>query len=186
MRVFAALDVSAEVRQAVGALVQELQTRVRGARWIPAANLHLTLRFLGETDAKRVSEISEKLESITAQSPPFRLEFRGVGFFPSPRRPRILCAIVARPPRELLHLHQQTEAMAVAHGFPSEPRTFSPHLTFARLQKPAGELRKIETELEDRHLGVIPVEEVILFQSMLDANGAQYQVLGRFPLGGAG
>jgi 2'-5' RNA ligase len=185
MRAFIAIDISDEVRAAVCALAGELRKRVTGARWVLPENLHLTLRFLGEAEERLLEEMSTELVSTTARFAPFHLEFRGIGAFPSPRRPRVLSATVARPPEELARLHEHLEALARKHGFRPEERAFSPHLTFARLRKPGKELRLIQSELGDRALGVALIEEVVLFRSILKPTGAIYHALARFPLRGA-
>lgn len=185
MRAFIAIEASEEVRAAVSALVTELESRVPKARWIPPANLHLTLRFLGHADEKIVSALSDELEPIVSECVPFHLEFRGIGFLPSPRRPRVLSARIPQPPRELQMLYQRVEATVIEHGFSPEGRAFTPHLTFARLRTPGGDLREIQAELENRALGHASVDELIVFESVLKRSGAVYHARARFPLKGA-
>ena len=185
MRAFIAIEASAKVRAAVSALVTELENRVQKARWIPPGNLHLTLRFLGNSDEKIASTLSDELGSIVSECASFRLEFRGIGFFPSPRRPRVLSALIPQPPRELQALYRRVEAAVSQHGFPPERRAFTPHLTFARLRSPSGDLREIQAELENRALGHVSVDEVIVFESVLKRSGAVYHAMARLPLRGA-
>jgi len=184
MRAFIAIEASAEVRAAVSALATELGDRVQKARWIPSANLHLTLRFLGDTDEAIASALSNELGPIVSECAPFRLEFRGIGFFPSPRRPRVLSALIPQPPRELHELYRRVEATVNEHGFPPERRAFTPHLTFARFRTPSGGLREIQTELQNRTFGHTSVEEVIVFESVLKRSGAVYHPRARLPLRG--
>ncbi|HEY7697119.1 MAG TPA: RNA 2',3'-cyclic phosphodiesterase [Vicinamibacteria bacterium] len=184
MRAFIAIEVSAEVRAAVGALVAELEGRVPKARWIPAENLHLTLRFLGTTDEKTLRGLVDELGAGVAACAPFRLEFRGIGFFPSPRRASVMSALISEPPRELTTLYRSVESTVGRHGFPPERRRFTPHLTFARLRAPSASLLTIQAELENRVLGHASVNEVIVFESLLEPSGAVYHAWARLPLGG--
>lgn len=184
MRAFIAIEASNEVRTAIGALIPELESRVAKARWIPPENLHLTLRFLGRTDERLLGKLSDELRSIAAECVPFHLEFRGIGLFPSPRRPRVLSVLIPEPPRELAALQRGIEATAVEHGFAPESRAFKPHLTLARLRGPAGGLRDIQAELAGRELGRAYVNEVTVFESVLKRSGAVYQARARLPLGG--
>ena len=186
MRAFIAIEASQEVRDAVTVLVAELESRMRGARWIPPQNLHLTLRFLGNIEGEAAAAISDELRSLAARYAPFRVELRGIGLFPSPRRPRVLGALIPQPPRELLLLQRQLEDMVVEQGFPPEERAFAPHLTFARFRKPGGDLRRIQSELDSRALGFLSVDEVIFFESALKRSGAVYHARARLPLSGAG
>ncbi len=182
MRAFIAVEISEEVRDAVRLLVSELRKSIKGVRWIPAENLHLTLRFLGDADEKRLREMSLELEATVARFAPFHLQFRGLAVLPSPRRPRVLCVTVTDPPQDIHGLHEQIEGVARKHGFPPEERRFKPHLTFARFRKPEKELGLIRSGFEDRVLGVVRVEDVVLFGSTLKPSGAVYDAMARFPL----
>ena len=182
MRAFIAVEVSQEVRHAVRLLVSELQESIKGARWIAPENLHLTLRFLGEADGKRLREMSGELEATAARFAPFRLDFRGLTALPSSRRPRVLCVAVTDPPHEIHLLHKHIEGVVRKHGFPPGDRGFKPHLTFARFRKPEKEIRLSRSGFEDRVVGVVPVEDVVLFRSTLKPSGTVYDAMARFPL----
>jgi len=184
MRAFIAIEVSAEVRAAVGALAAELENRVPKVRWIPSGNLHITLRFLGTTDDKTLRALVDELGAMVATCAPFRLEFRGIGFFPSPRRASVMSALISEPPRELNTLYRSVESTVGRHGFPPERRPFTPHLTFARLRASSPALLAIQAELENRVLGHAPVDEVFVFESVLKPSGAVYRAWARLPLGG--
>jgi 2'-5' RNA ligase len=185
MRAFIAVEISEEVRDAVRLLVSELRKFVQGARWIPPENLHMTLRFLGEADEKRLREMSIELEATAARFAPFRLELRGLTPLPN-RRPRVLCVAVSNPPDEIQGLHEQIEGVVRKHGFPPEERGFKPHLTFARFRKPEKELRLMESGFEDRVVGAFRVDDVVLFRSTLKPSGAVYDAMARFPLANKG
>jgi 2'-5' RNA ligase len=184
MRAFIGIEVSAEVRAAVGALAAELERRVPKARWVPPANLHITLRFLGDTNEKILGELADELGATVAACVPFQLEFRGIGFFPSSRRARVMSALVSKPPRELETLYRSVESTVGRHGFPPERRSFTPHLTFARLRTSSAAFPAIQAELENRALGHASVEEAIVFESVLKQSGAVYHARARLPLKG--
>lgn len=184
MRAFIAVEISQEVRDAVRWLVLELRESVQGARWISPGNLHLTLRFLGDAEEQRLREMSSELEATAARFPPFRLEFRGLTALPNSRRPRVLCVRVTDPPPEIHKLHEQIEGVVRKHGFLPEERPFKPHLTFARFRKPDKGLGLIRAGFDERGIGVVLVEDVVLFRSTLKPSGAVYDALARFPLAG--
>jgi 2'-5' RNA ligase len=184
MRAFIAIEVSAEVRAAVVALAAELESRVPKVRWIPPANLHITLRFLGTTEEKTLRALIDELGAMVAGCAPFRLEFRGIGFFPSPRRASVMSALISEPPPELKSLYRSVESTVGRHGFPPERRPFKPHLTFARLRAASAALLAIQEELENRLLGHASVNEVIVFESVLKPSGAVYHAWARLPLAG--
>ena len=182
MRAFIAVEISPEVRDAVRRLVLELRESVMGARWIAPEDLHLTLRFLGEADGKRLRDMSSELEATAARFSPFRLEFRGLTALPSSRRSRVLCVAVTDPPHEIHVLHQYIEGVVRKHEFPPEDRGFKPHLTVARYRKPKKGISLVPSGFEDRAVGVVPVEDVVLFRSTLKPSGAVYDAMARFPL----
>jgi len=184
MRAFIAVEGSVELRDAIADLEAELDERVPNARWVPPENLHLTVRFLGNTEENMVDALTEDVRSAVATCPPFSLSFRGIGLFPSPRRPRVISVLIPAPPRELEELYRKVEAAAIAHGFPPESRAFRPHLTFARLKKNTRALRGIEERLANRSFGEAWVREVIVFESVLRRSGAVYHARARLPLDG--
>ncbi len=182
MRVFIAVEVSSEVRDAVRLLVSELRKSLKSARWVPPENLHMTLRFLGEASEERLRDMSIELEATVARFAPLHLEFRGLTVLPNFRRARVLCASVKDPPREIHGLHAQIEGVVTKHGFPPEERGFEPHLTFARFRKPEKELGLIRSGFEDRAFGTVRVEHLVLIRSTLKPSGAVYDAVARFPL----
>src|SRR5215469_14052991 len=97
MRLFVALDFPDGVRLSLRGLIERLRQESRGARWVRPEGMHVTLKFLGETDPKNLAAIRGALAGLRS---PGRVEmrFRGLGFFPDGRRPRVLwCGIEASP-----------------------------------------------------------------------------------------
>jgi 2'-5' RNA ligase len=186
MRAFIAVNIAADVLSEIDKVVERLAKQVRGARWVAPHRRHLTLRFLGETDETVLSALSETIDTACRKYPPFTLEVRGIGFFPSAKRPRILWAGAVRPPHVLGQMQNELEEAARLHGFEPERRRFSPHLTLARFRRPRYDPALIELagELDEHAFGVSPVEETVLYQSILKPQGAEYKVLRRFPLQG--
>ena len=151
MRAFVAVGISREVVSLLERLVESERTRFPRARWVQLANLHLTLRFLGESSEPVLSGMATDLRASLARFPHFTLDCRGVGFFPSSRRPRVFWVGVSKPPVALVQIHEEIEIIARRHGFEAETRKFSPHLTLARFREPRFDPRfaEIEKELED-------------------------------------
>src|ERR1700723_1069062 len=126
MRLFIALDLPAELREAIERATAPLRNEAPGARWSKPEALHVTLKFLGETTADRVPEIERALHSVRpAES--ISLKFRGIGFFPDEERPRVMfCNVEA--PKSLHDLALQVEKALEAIGFERETRPYIPHL----------------------------------------------------------
>ena len=131
MRLFVGLDLPDALRRRLAALSGSLV----GARWTPPANLHLTLRFIGEVPGHVADEIDHALAAIRARS--FELTLSGVGIFHRGGRqaalPATLWAGVARCER-LDHLQGKIETALQRSGLAAERKRFTPHVTLARVE----------------------------------------------------
>jgi 2'-5' RNA ligase len=108
---------------------------VPAAKWVDPGNFHLTLRFIGEVGEDLAADIDAALARLRAL--PFILQFAGTGCFGN-GEPRSLWVGVERNPH-LAALRDKIEHALVRTGLPPEPRRFSPHVTLARLKRPAPE-----------------------------------------------
>lgn len=186
MRTFIAVDLDAGLKATVEALVDELG-RVpdsRSVRWVGAAGMHLTLKFLGEVAEEQAARISSVLETIVPRHRAFDLVLEGTGAFPPGRRsPRVLwVGIVPVPP--LLVLQEDIEGEMEKLGFSKEARRFHPHLTLGRVKFPTrlDLLIQAMEKHRGRKFGEMQVEKVTFFQSILRPSGAEYTSLKEFRL----
>ena len=165
-RLFVAIDIPEQIKEALTRFTRELPV----ARWVPADQAHLTLRFLGDVGEQTFAAIKSALSGLSF--PGFSLYLHGTGHFPPGKRPRVLWVGVEANDT-LTALYRDLERALLAAGIPPEERPFSPHLTLARLKEtiPAA----VQT-FEARHgaLAYPPFEvrEVILFSSVLTNQGA--------------
>jgi RNA 2',3'-cyclic 3'-phosphodiesterase len=180
MRLFVALNFQKEVRNALRDLMERLCRDSSGARWVRPEVMHVTLKFLGETDEKNLANIRGSLAEIHSASP-VEMHFRGLGFFPNERRPRVLwCGITASP--NLGELAASVEGALEPLGFPSESRAFVPHLTLARFPSAGGHQKLLSAaeELKEYDFGTTRESQMYLYQSVLHPSGAQYKRLESF------
>lgn len=162
----------------LAARLESLGGGVPGARWVPARNLHLTLRFVGEVNEDVAEDLHHALSGLRA--PPLRLRLDGFGTFGG-RKPRALWAGVAADPA-LDALHARVETLAQNVGLAAEGRKFTPHVTLAWLRDAPGERVAAFLRHHAPFLADWPVDHVTLYQSHLHAQGAEYQVLAEYPL----
>jgi len=165
MRLFLAIDIPEAVRSAIAGLIARIKRP--GPKWVDAKNLHLTLKFIGETND--LEGISAALGSI--QGRPMNVGLKGLGSFP-----RVLWIGVQAPP-EMASLARCIDQALTPLGITPEQRAFSPHLTIARVKD--GRMPKFE---EQPDFGTFPVSEFVLYQSRLSPAGPSYTPLRRFPL----
>ena len=113
------------------AALAKLMEPLEGVRWTRPEQLHLTLRFLGDTLEDQAQRMIESLSAVRVE--PFLLPLEGVGVFP-PRGPaRILWAGLGRAHTRLFQLRQQVDDALLAAGWRGEMRSFEPHITVGRV-----------------------------------------------------
>lgn len=183
LRVFVAIELPASVRGEIHKQTSALRQHLGGEfiRWVPAQNMHLTLKFLGDTAVSHFDFLRQMLSRETALHPPFEVQIGGVGCFPNQRTPRVLWVAV-HAPSELTSLQRGIEAGAARLGYKPEARPFSPHLTIGRARENASlsEMQKIRAALGTTQPGNIitaRVEAVHLFKSDLQPGGSVYTKL---------
>lgn len=185
IRTFIAVELPADVRAALSALIDRMAVRwpERGVRWVKGDNMHLTLRFLGDTDEALVPDLNAGLDGIAKGAAPFELRLDGAGCFPNARRPRVIWVGLGDPGDRLLPLQEQVERLARACGWEREKRAFSPHLTLGRVRErtrsPEGDWLAAPEPLAFR------IEAMQLIESQLKPTGAEYAALHAVRLTGA-
>lgn len=180
MRLFVALDFPETIRDSIRDLITKLKPLCKDARWARVEGMHVTLKFIGYIDDKELDPIINALESVKS-SEPVDMRFRGVGFFPNERRPRVMwCGIEPSP--NLAPLAKTIETALVPLGIAAEKRDYIPHLTLARFESPRGteKLVAATAEMESLDLGATREARFHLFESVLQRSGAEYKKLKSF------
>lgn len=191
IRAFIAVELTAQVRQRLNKVEQELQARCgesarRAVRWVAVKNIHLTLKFLGDVPAVQLPALTSLLAEESARHPAFELVVSGLGVFPNLRRPRVVWA-GSEGGTALSELQKGLDQGTAALGFPREERPFSPHLTLGRVSDHAGEaelaaLARALAETKAGELGRVQVDRIHLFRSDLRPEGPIYTSLQHFLL----
>lgn len=191
LRAFLASELPVSLQDAIQSATSGLHKTLGSdlIRWVPAHNVHLTLKFLGDVSSSNLDLIKQMLTREAAQYPAFDLEVDGIGSYPTSRRPRVLW-VGLNAPAALVSLQRAIETAASRLGYESEERGFSPHLTIGRVRQTASaaELQKIRAALEATKIGRIGsthVDAVHLFKSDLQPSGSVYTKLFSAPLGSA-
>lgn len=175
MRLFVALPIPGPVAQNI----MLIQGGVPGARWQRREQLHLTLRFIGETDGRDAAMLDDALAAIAA--PAFDLQLHGVGQFGN-KQPHSLWAGM-RKSEELEHLQRKVDAAIRRVGQPQDAHKFAPHVTVARLRNPEGP--KLIEWLTHNALftsAEFRANAFNLYSSRLTSDGSVYAVEREYPL----
>jgi len=174
VRLFVAIEIPEEVRAAFAALLKEFRGIAPQVKWVRAENLHVTLKFVGETEQAKLGAVENALSAIRSEQP-VKLEFRGLGFFPNEKRPRVFW-VGMEASANLKSLAADIDHTAHRLGFSLEERPFTPHLTLARFQPPgiAPKLREAIQARNRQSFGALTTREFHLIESKLKPSGAEY------------
>lgn len=184
MRAFIGIDLPEAVRESLGALQRELAESHADVKWVEPANLHITLKFLGEISEEQRREVEALLKRLAAQTPRFLVSLEGVGAFPSIRAPRVVWVGISQGSNAVTGLAESIERESAALGFQREEREFAPHLTLGRVRS-GRQRRELTQRLETLTWTPLPAwsaSTVTLYQSVLSAAGPRYSVLAEVPL----
>jgi RNA 2',3'-cyclic 3'-phosphodiesterase len=177
VRLFIALTPPPEVQRAVWHAFAPLRDRALPVKWVPPEGVHLTLKFLGEVAEERHAALIAALGAAVSGARPLVLAVHGAGAFPDLDRPRVFWAGV-QPDPALELLADGVERSFARLGFPTEARTFRPHLTVGRAARHARPRDFAGLEPVAGGLAIdaaAVVDGVDLMQSVLRPVGAVYQ-----------
>lgn len=180
MRLFIAIEIPPQIRAAFAALLREFRAIAPQIKWVRAENLHVTLKFLGETEIEKLSALQNALAAVRS-SQPVNLQFRGLGFFPNEKRPRVFLAGMEASPN-LKALAADIDSATHRLGFPLEERPFTPHLTLARFPLPGVPPKLLQAirEKSAHPFGSLQTGEFHLIESKLKPAGAEYTTVQTF------
>jgi 2'-5' RNA ligase len=190
IRSFIAIELPEQAREGLARLRRELERDEHGfVKWVDPQGIHLTLKFLGNIPAKRVTEITDAIKKATGGISPFHLEISGLGAFPSLKQPRVFWVGISGELDKLSALQLDIDSTLAALGFAREERPFVAHLTVARIREGASPAERRDfgelvdsTTFQDKY--PVEVAAVRLMRSQLTPAGAIYTCLSVVGLGG--
>ncbi|HAU68904.1 MAG TPA: RNA 2',3'-cyclic phosphodiesterase [Gammaproteobacteria bacterium] len=178
MRCFIALSLSEDARDTLGDVAAKMayQDKSNAVRWVDQENFHVTLGFLGELGEEEIERLADELDTSLSS---FGAETVVSGISPFPETKPKLIAAMLNPSDSLSDIHQQTLAAINTAQLAYDKRRFLPHVTLGRLR-----------HSRNRYSGSIPLtftlpiefDEVVLYESHLGTNGAEYDPVFRYPL----
>lgn len=181
IRTFIALELPKEKLKRIIEVRDKTINNYDKIRWEPIDKLHITLKFLGETDINLISEINSELENLLKNYKPFSLTFDKFGVFSKGKKPTILW-IGLKENDYLNKLAVEIDNLANKFGFEKEKRKFIPHITLLRIKE------KDEIYLKDIYK-LIEIElpeinfianKITFFKSTLLRSGSVYEPIKNF------
>jgi 2'-5' RNA ligase len=187
IRSFLAFELPVDIKKTVKRVTGEIRDSGLDARWVKAENIHLTIVFLGNVKTEEIDSIGEKVRNVCPEYGSFDIALKGVGCFPSMRRPRVLWLGLDGEIERMSHFRDDLQRALKAFGIKEEKRPFKPHLTLGRFRSTRKMGSKLEELLSKYAALESPVEslnELYLFKSDLKPGGAVYTKLRSWPLSG--
>ncbi|MBN2242376.1 MAG: RNA 2',3'-cyclic phosphodiesterase [Acidobacteria bacterium] len=183
MRTFIAIPIPESCLEILAQIQRQLQTSGAPVRWTNIHSIHLTLKFLGETDPGLIAEMAQSLEALGRQIRKFHLQLSGVGAFPEEKNPRIVWCGIGGDTDVLTELQEGVETVCAGCGFPPEDRPFRPHLTLGRVKgrrdlKPLIDRLAQGCTLQCRYTA----DRFNIYKSVLKPEGAVYTVVEKIAL----
>jgi 2'-5' RNA ligase len=173
VRAFFGLPVPAEQRKELASYLAECAALAPEFRWTPAANLHLTVRFIGSIELPAAEAIADRLADRSVAG--FQLELGGVGTFKRGRLARVVWLQAEAGAEAARVLAAQVEEECVGAGLTPEARAFQPHLTLARARPRDGAVLPPLPKPPELHPW--RATELILYKSLLGRAGSVYEAL---------
>lgn len=188
MRSFLAFDINDEMRQKLTHLMEMMQPKAQGIRWVNPNLMHCTVKFFGEVEEKFLNEslipvIKKEVENF----PPFKLKGIGIGVFPNWRYPRVIWAGLSGDTDVALKLHGNLERSFEDMPIEKDRRAFRLHLTMGRAKAPIKGKQQLLSFIEKQGVseyGNLYVDHLVLYRSVLSQSGSTFTVLDKFQLKG--
>ncbi|MBA9085459.1 2'-5' RNA ligase [Fontibacillus solani] len=131
-RIFIAVPIPEEIKQTMNSWSREHRAQLQFRKWVHAEDYHITVQFLGDTEADRIGELKEVLMRRVSEIASFKMEAVGVGTFGRPRQPRVLWGGVNGDITALHNLYYDVTSSSAELGYIAEDRPYHPHITIAR------------------------------------------------------
>ena len=182
-RIFVGINIQLkpELLESIELLKEEL--KVEKIRWVSEENLHLTLTFLGEISDDDVTIVKDVLSQKSKEFTSFSFELEGLSYFNHKGSPSVIFCHVPHN-KQLVDLVVSLRESLKQIGFQKNDKEFKPHLTLARMKtlKMPDQFYEVIRKPRKGVQQIVPVNEFVLYESILNPSGAFYAVLQKFSL----
>jgi len=179
MRLFVAVTLPPALQDQLAEIQRQLRQTRADVKWVEPHQMHLTLKFLGETADDRLAGLCEALDQAARMLQAFAVTWGGLGRFPPSGVPRVIWAGTQAGGDQLREAARHVDEALAGLGFAREAREFQGHLTLGRVRSPRG-VRELTEAMEGLTLpsfAPVTVDAVTLFQSTLTPQGPLYTAL---------
>lgn len=182
MRTFIAIELPLQIKEYLARLQERLKKLGADVTWVKPDNIHLTLKFLGEIEDKKISKVIQILEDTLKDKLNFVMRLSSIGAFPSINSPRVIWMGIDKGDTQIKEIANDLEEEISRLGIPKEDRPFSSHITIGRLRSAQNRERLVK-DLKELKGSIInenlefPVTKILLMKSTLTSKGPIYEVL---------
>lgn len=183
LRTFIAVDLPTELIEHLRETSRSIQEQFSGdpIRWVPAEDLHITLKFFGDVSTSNIERINEILSAEASYIKPFEISIGDFGVFPDFTKPRVIWTGV-QGPDELFNFQRRIDMETARLGYASDKRPFFPHITLGRVSRNSSisEIRRISDKLRKQKLGFLGaarIYDVHIYHSNRLPQGPKYTKL---------
>jgi len=182
-RIFIALKVepSDKLLSIISSLKKELCKD--SIKWTNPANIHVTLAFLGDTEENMINNVRLMLKEKCEGTGKFELVLKGTGLFRNLSDPRIIWTGLV-PSEKLVQLNEIVMNGLKEVNIKLEERPYNPHLTIGRIKHINNKevLKSLIEKFQNSEIQVVPVDEILLYESILLQSGPVYKPIASFRL----
>ena len=184
LRLFVAAPVAPALEEGINEILVKM-AGYRGIRWVSKAQLHVTLRFIGDFEESELPKMEEGLKTAALSEEPFEAEIGGLGAFPKLERPRVLFVPVLKGVEGFSRLERKLTVLLGVLGVKPDEKKYHPHLTLGRVREKEDPREAVRALRVVCASGWEPwkVDRFILFKSQLAPGGSVYTRLREFELG---
>jgi RNA 2',3'-cyclic 3'-phosphodiesterase len=180
-RLFIALEIPSDILGKIIFLRDSVYGMDNRIKWESGEKLHITLKFLGDTDTGLTNKISSIMSEVISRHRKVELEFDKFGMFYRDKKPSILW-LGLKKNLALKELFLEFEKEIFTLGFKKENREFKPHLTILRI-KGNEDINKLNALVSEPELALnFTADKIILFKSQLMPSGSKYEIVNSFLL----
>ena len=167
----------------IGSIEQSLMGTGANIKCVSPENIHITLKFLGQTPLHRINDIESIMRKSLKGIKPHSIKLSGMGVFPNEQYVKIIW-IGIKQSDYLCTIATRLNDLLNSIGFKREKRTFSAHLTLARMRSSRGkdQVLGILHQYKDTTFATVPVQEITLKKSTLSPKGPIYETITSIPL----
>jgi len=186
LRLFVAVNFNMELKEQISEILFKFKKIEPSIKWVKANDIHITLKFLGETEKEKLKVIEAAMKDICSKHRAFTLSMNNVGVFPNIKKPRVIWLGINKGGHCLKDINRDLEEELFKAGFPKENKDFKSHITLGRVKDFfRGDITNILKSISQDELNAFEeqkIERISLMKSTLYSDGPIYEILSEFNL----